>query len=161
MKTVFAALAATLILPGAALAQSTAPAETGAAGRLPNTFDAPARNTAQLPPAPAAAARSDPAKAAAAEAMLKTTIAAIQAGAINYSDMTPDLADKVRAQAANVLGVFGQLGALESVTHSGTQDGAELFTVAFANAPLEWLIALNPEGKIVALLFRPAPPPAA
>ncbi|CAN5436998.1 hypothetical protein BH10PSE1_BH10PSE1_21330 [soil metagenome] len=165
MKSVFAALATALILPGVALAQTaTPPAQTGAAARLPNTFDSPPQTARPTPAAPAEAPAqtpSDPATVAAAEAMLKTTVAAMEAGEPNYSDMTPDLAEKVRAQSANVLPLFQQLGVLQSVTHVGTQDGAELFTVVFANAPTQWIIALNPEGKITALLFRPAPAPGA
>lgn len=178
MKSAFAALAATLILPAAALAQTPpqtsaqtsarapapAAAPSGAAATLPNSFDGPAARTMAPPasPAPAAAeAPSDPAKVAAAETMLKKTIAAMQTGTPNYADMTSDLAEKVRAQAGNVLPLFQQLGALQTVSHVGAQDGAELFSVIFASAPTQWIIALNPEGKIVALLFRPAPPPAA
>ncbi|MDB5422171.1 MAG: hypothetical protein JWR59_2118 [Brevundimonas sp.] len=184
MKSVLTAIAAVLILPVAAAAalpavalaasQTTAPAtrpattpapaQTGAAATLPNTFDAPAAQTPARPaPAtptgPAAATPSDPAKVAAAEIILKKTIAAMQAGAPNYGDMTSDLAEKVRAQAGNVLPMFEQLGALQTVTHVGAQDGAELFSVIFTNAPTQWIIAQNAQGKIVALLFRPAPPP--
>ena len=175
MKSAFAAIAATLILPAAALAQTPpqtsaqtsarapAPAAppSGAAATLPNSFDGPAARTMASPAPAAAEAPSDPAKVAAAETMLKKTIAAMQTGTPNYADMTSDLAEKVRAQAGNVLPLFQQLGALQTVSHVGAQDGAELFSVIFASAPTQWIIALNPEGKIVALLFRPAPPPAA
>ena len=165
MKSVLAAIATVLILPAAALAQTPtqAPAATpsGAAATLPNTFDGPAARTMAPPAPPVAETPSDPAKVAAAEAMLKKTIAAMQTGTPNYADMTTDLAEKVRAQAGNVLPLFQQLGALQTVAHVGAQDGAELFSVIFASAPTQWIIALNPEGKIVALLFRPAPPPAA
>ena len=187
MKSAFAALAAVLILPAAAVAApqaaqttpSTRPAPAaapaGAAATLPNTFDTPpAQTPAQTaaprpaarpaqagPAAPAAEVQSDPAKVAAAELILKKTIAAMQSGTPNYGDMTSDLAEKVRAQAGNVLPMFEQLGALQSVTHVTTQDGAELFSVIFANAPTQWIIAQNTQGKIVALLFRPAPAPGA
>jgi hypothetical protein len=186
MKSVLVAAVLTAALPAAALAapQATAPAtrpapapptssQSGAAATLPNTFDGPPAQTAQRPAArpsapasvgpaaPAAGEQSSPAKVAAAEAILKKTIAAMQSGTPNYADMTPDLAEKVRAQATNVLPMFAQLGALGAVTHVTTQDGAELFSVIFANAPTQWIIAQNAEGKIVALLFRPAPAPGA
>lgn len=164
MKTVVAALVA-LALPAAALAQTPPAAQPGAAASLPNTFDGPPQAARPTPASPAqaqtAATPSDPTKVAATEAMLKTTVAAMQAGAPNYSDMTPDLAEKVRAQAANLLPVFQQLGALQTITYLGTEDGAELFAVVFANAPTQWIMALNDEGKIAVVLFRPAPPPAA
>ena len=156
-------LAAVLVLPVAASAQSL-----GVAGTLPNTFDRPTSQAAPTQPAPPVAnvtipsgatvtVPSDPAKVAAAETALKATIAAMQAGAPNYDDMTPDLAAKVREQTAMVTPLIHGFGALNGVSHVATQDGAELFLVMFANAPTQWIIGLTPEGKINALLFRPAP----
>lgn len=169
MKPALLVLASALVLPGVALAQAapaaprTAPQASGpAAANLPNSFDgpvsqaSPARPARPTGPAPAAAAESSPAKIAAAEAALRKTITAMQAGSPNYADMSDDLAAKVREQSAAILPLFQQLGALESLRHQGAQDSAELFRVNFANAPTEWIIALNAEGKIVALLFRPA-----
>jgi hypothetical protein len=153
--TSLAVLTAVLVLPVAASAQSL-----GAAGTLPNTFDRPASAAAQAPAAAsqaAPAAPSDPAKVAAAEAALKATIAAMQAGTPNYDDMTPDLASKVREQAGTVTPLIQGFGALNGLSHVGAQNGAELFLVMFANAPTQWIIGLTPEGKINALLFRPAP----
>ena len=163
--TALAALAAALVVPAAASAQSL-----GAAGTLPNTFDRPA---SQVPAAPSSAppvanvtvpsgatvTPSDPAKVAAAEKALKATIAAMQAGAPNYDAMTPDLAAKVREQAANMAPLIQSFGALNGVSHVATQNGAELFLVMFANAPTQWIIGLSQEGKIGVLLFRPAPAP--
>ena len=156
--TALAALAAALVIPAAASAQSL-----GAAGTLPNTFDRPAQSA---PPAAAPRAAptapatpSDPAKVAAAEKALKATIAAMQAGAPNYDAMTPDLAAKVREQAANMAPLIQSFGALNGVSHVATQNGAELFLVMFANAPTQWIIGLSQEGKIGVLLFRPAPAP--
>ena len=172
-----AVLAAVLVLPmaGVALAQSqTGPAQanpaparpaTGAAATLPNTFDRPAEQRPQAP-TPAAAQTtvtpSDPAKVAAAETALRTSIAAMQSGTPNYGDMTPDLAAKVREQAATVTPLVKGFGELLGVTHVATQSGSELFLVMFANAPTQWIVGQNAEGKITALLFRPAPaaPPA-
>jgi Tfp pilus assembly protein PilW len=154
-----AALAAVLILPAVASAQNL-----GAAATLPNTFDRPASQAAPTPPVAAATVPSgatvtpsDPAKVAAAETALKATIAAMQAGTPNYDAMTPDLAAKVREQAATVTPLIHGFGALNGLSHVGTQNGAELFLVMFANAPTQWIIGLTPEGKINALLFRPAP----
>ena len=136
---------------------------TGAAATLPNTFDRPAE---QRPRASATAETtvipSDPAKVAAAETALKTTIAAMQSGTPNYADMTPDLAAKVLEQAATVAPLVKGFGELLGVTHVSTQNGSELFLVMFANAPTQWIVGQNAEGKITALLFRPAPaaPPA-
>ena len=163
MKSALAAavlISAALALPAAA---QTAPQTGAAAGRLPNTFDQPAAPPRAAPtPAPAETSEpSDPAKVAAAEAMLRKTIAAFQAGTPNYSDMTTDLADKVRQQVPTMAPIFAQLGALGDIAHVATQDGAELFLVGFENAPTQWILGQNDQGKIVALLFRPAPPPPA
>ena len=177
MKTlhVYAVSAAVLAMMAApaALAQSLAPAGTraapdatpsAAAATLPNTFD-------QAAPKPAAPSRgpqvassepepsvevSDPAKVAAAETMLKRTISAMQTGTPNYSDMSPDLGAKVRAQATTVTPVVQGFGVLQSVKHVGHQSGAELFDVVFAQQATQWVIGLGEDGKIVVLLFRPA-----
>lgn len=164
---------AALAAPLAALAQtaptptnSLAPSGPAAAARLPNTFDrpqavptAPAARTAGS--AAAAATPSDPAKIAAAEAMLRTTIAAMQAGAPNYGDMTESLAGKVREQSAAITPLIQSFGKMQSLAHVGAENGAELFLVGFDNQITQWIIAQNGEGKIVALLFRPATPPPA
>ena len=166
------AVAAALILPtaGAAVAQSPtgSPAQStvqpaarstaGAAATLPNTFDRPAQAArTPAPAAPPVATPSDPAKVAAAETALKKTIAAFQSGTPNYADMTPDLAAKVREQAATVTPLVKGFGALMGVTHVATENGAELFLVMFANAPTQWIVGQDDAGKITALLFRPAP----
>jgi hypothetical protein len=163
LKTGLAVAAAAVLLPLAGVASAQAnPAQAspaaGAAATLPNTFDRPAQQRAQAPaPAAPAVTPSDPAKVAAAEAALKTTIAAMQAGTPNYDDMTPDLATKVREQAATVTPIVKGFGALLGVTHVATENGAELFLVMFANAPTQWIVGQDAEGKIAALLFRPAP----
>ena len=170
-------LAVVLAAPYAASAQ-TAPVVQGqgpAAASLPNTFDQPqaaasprpaARRAAPAPtqgPAqsPAPAAPSDPAKVAAAEAMLRNTIAAMQAGTPNYGDMSDDLAAKVREQSAAITPLIQSFGKMQSLAHVGAENGAELFLVGFDNQITQWIIAQNDEGEIVALLFRPASPPPA
>ena len=72
-----------------------------------------------MAPASAQATPSDPAAAAAAEAMLKATISAMQNGAPNYDDMSTDLAAKVREQAGNITPLIASFGTLQSVTHVG------------------------------------------
>ena len=159
MKTLIAATVF-LSLGGAAMAQTpaTAPASGGsAAATLPNSFDRPTRAPAAAPQATPPA--SDPAKVAAAEAMLKTTIAAMQAGTPNYGDMSPTLAEKVREVAPQITPIIQGFGAVQSLTHVGVEDGAELFVVVFAQLPTQWIIALDDTGKMRALLFRPVPPP--
>jgi hypothetical protein len=158
-------LAAAALLAAAAptMAQSSLAPAGGApaAARLPNTFDnapaVPAPASAPAPQAAPAAEAMDPARAAAAEAMLKTTIAAMQAGSPNYDDMSDDLAEKVREQSTAITPLIQSFGAVTSVTHVGVERGAELFMVEFANQRTQWIIAQGDDGKIIALLFRPAP----
>lgn len=179
MKTALIAALA-LTVPGIALAQAAPqarPAPTGSgisAGTLPNTMDGPAAAQATRPVArPAAApnpaqdaaeAPAEPAEAstpeqiAAAETALEAVIAAAQSGTMNYDDMTDSLAEQVRAQEATVTPILQSFGALQAVEHRGQENGAELFLVTFAEEVTQWIVGLDPEGKIAILLFRPAPP---
>ncbi len=100
---------------------------------------------------------ADPARVAAHEAALRAQIAGAQAGTLDYDAMTPTMAEGVRAQAAAVLPLFQQFGALQSVVHVGTENGAELFLVTFANVVTQWSISLDAAGKINGMLFGPAP----
>ena len=115
--------------------------------------------------APAAAVAQDPhaghaahaqAEVSAEEAMLRTTIAAMQAGAPNYDDMAAELADAVRAGEASITPMIQGFGALQTLEHQGEVQGAQHFRVTFENAATDWFIALGDDGKIAGLVFRPA-----
>ncbi|MDQ7813898.1 MAG: hypothetical protein RDU12_14425, partial [Brevundimonas sp.] len=93
---------------------------------------------------------------AASEETLRTIIAEIQAGELDYSRMTDDLAAAVREQEAVVTPMIQGLGALVSVDFTGSRNGIDLFDIIFANAATQWMIGVNPEGKVSALMFRPA-----
>jgi len=152
-----------------ASARAPTPTPTTTTTRTTTTTTTPAQPPAQAQaPAQASAAAAagteaeaaDPARVAASEAMLRTTIASMQAGAPNYADMSDDLAEKVREQSAAITPLIGSFGALQSLAHVGVENGADLFLVGFENQITQWIIAMNEEDKIVALLFRPATPPA-
>lgn len=151
MKPLLIAAAVLLALPAAAHAQV-------AAGSVPNTFDDPAaraqaaRTTAAPPQAPVSPQPAD----AASEEVLRDIIAELQAGALDYGRMTDSLAAAVREQEAVVTPLVQGFGALITVDFAGSQDDIDVFNVTFANAATQWLIGLNPEGKVSALLFRPA-----
>ena len=149
MKPLLLAAAALLLAPAAAHAQV-------AAGALPNTFDDPAARTAQATPAPAAAATSAEPAHPESENILRTLIASAQAGAMDYALMTDDLAGKVRAQEAAIKPVIDGFGALVAVDFVSSRERNDLFSVTFANAATEWVIGVNDDGKVAALLFRPA-----
>lgn len=158
MKSLFAA-AALLI---ATVATATSASAQVAAGTMPNTFDRPAGAPAAIAQAPTPApaptmpvAPAAPANAA-AEDTLRTIIAGAQAGTIDYALMSDDLAGKMRQQAATITPLLQGFGAVQLVDFVGSQNGADLFAVTFANEATEWVIGFNEAGKVAALLFRPA-----
>ncbi|WP_291836419.1 hypothetical protein [Brevundimonas sp.] len=123
-----------------------------AAGSVPNTFDGSAQTPARAPaPIPPVTAPANPK----AEETLRAIIAGAQSGAIDYALMTDDLASKVREQEAQVLPLIRGFGAVQAVDFVGSQEGADLFAVTFANAATQWVIGFQ-DGKVAALLFRPA-----
>jgi hypothetical protein len=139
--------AALLLLPAGARAQV-------AAASMPNSFDGPVRVAPVAAPvaAPAAPAPANPR----AEAVLRDIIAGAQAGTIDYAVMTEDLAGKVREQEASIQPLIVGFGPVQAVDFVGSQNGADLFAVIFANAATEWVIGFNEADKVAALLFRPA-----
>lgn len=130
-----------------------------AAGSVPNSFDAPA---GVQTPAPAATPRPAPIAPAAepanpqSEDTLRTVIQNAQAGAIDYSLMEDGLVARMREQEPRVLPLIRSFGAVQAVDFVGSQEGADMFVVTFANAVTQWVIGFNDAGKIDALLFRPA-----
>ena len=132
--------AALLLLPAGARAQV-------AAASMPNSFDGPVRAAPVAAPAPA-----NPR----AEAVLRDIIAGAQAGTIDYALMSDDLAARVREQEATIQPLIAGFGPVQAVDFVGSQNGADLFAVIFANAATEWVIGFNEADKVAALLFRPA-----
>ena len=147
------ALAAVLLAPAPVLAQA-------AAGSVPNSFDAPATQTTPAPQrpaqAPAQAQSAAPADVAKAEAALRGVIVAMQGTGPDYSVFTENLAAQIRQQAVQVAPLIKSFGALRSVEHVRPEGQAQLFRVTFDNQATEWVIGFGDDGKIAALLFRPA-----
>lgn len=141
------------LLIAAVLAALPAAAEAQvAAGAVPDPF---ARQGQAAAPEPAAPAAREPLNAA-SEETLRAIIAGAQAGAMDYSLMSEDLAGKVREQEAQVTPLIQGFGAVQAIDFVGSQDGADLFAVTFANADTQWIIGFDAAGKVAALLFRPA-----
>ena len=136
--------AALLLVPAAAQAQV-------AAATMPNSFDRPAQAPSVPPIAPARTPWT-----AHSEDVLREIIAGAQAGAIDYSLMTEDLAAKVREQEAQIQPLIQGFGPVQAVDFVGAQDGADRFAVTFATAATQWIIGFDESGKVAALLFRPA-----
>jgi len=151
-------VAALLLIPVAA---PTVAQAQGAAGSMPNSFDGPVRPRAAVPAPAAAPARPViPAATAPAnprsETVLRDIIAGAQAGTVDYALMTDDLAGKMREQEASIIPLIAGFGPVQAVDFVGSQNGADLFAVTFANAATQWVIGFNEAGKVAALLFRPA-----
>ena len=150
-----------LLAPAPVLAQSSG----AAAGAVPNSFDAPAaqattsapRPTPQPsgPPAQTAPAAS-PADIAKGEAALRDLIGDIQGAGLDYSVFTDNLAAQIREQSAQVTPLIKSFGELREIDHQRAEGQAQLYRATFENQVTEWLIGFDDDGKIAALLFRPA-----
>lgn len=130
-----------------------------AAATLPNTFDgpprAPAASASATAPATSQAGVTD---ADIAEGALRVIIADLAEGQLDAELFTTDLANRLRPQLTTLRPIvqgFGELGTIEA---QGLSNGANQFLVTFENAATQWIIGLNDEGRVAALLFRPAPP---
>ncbi|MFN3537380.1 MAG: hypothetical protein ACK4Y4_08050 [Brevundimonas sp.] len=126
--------AALVLVPAAALAQDP---HAGHAGHGDHAAHAQAQVSAE-------------------ETMLRTTIAALQAGTPNYDDMVSELSDAVRAGEASFIPMIRAFGAIQTLDHQGEVQGAQHYRVTFENAETDWFIALGDDGKIAGLVFRPA-----
>ena len=154
MKPLLIAAAVLLAVPAAAHAPV-------AAGAVPNTFDDPAARTqaAQQPrpaPAPAQPAVSSTPANADSEEVLRDIIAGLQAGELDYGRFTETLAAAVREQEEVVTPLVQGFGPLITVSFAGSRDDIDIYNATFANASTQWLIGVNDEGKVSAMLFRPA-----
>jgi len=152
MKPLLIAALALLLTPAAALAQV-------AAATVPNSFDRPATAAsapAQAAPAPVALPGPPTPANPRSEEVLRTLIGSAQSGAMDYALMTDDLATRIRAQAATTTPLIQGFGAIQAVDFVGVEQGADLYLVTFAHQTTQWIIGMNPDGKVGALLFRPA-----
>jgi hypothetical protein len=131
-----------------ALAQTTVPAPAG-----------PASLPAEA--APAQLQQPSPAAAKAAEAALRKVIDEFRADKPDYTTMTDELRDRITPKADQVHNLLTGLGDIKSVTVVGLMpdaaSGTIFFRVIFANASIDWLIQLAPDGKLSALALRTTP----
>lgn len=141
----------------AAATTGFAQSQPSAAATLPDAFENPAApaqpaRPAQAPAAPTATAPD----IARSEAALRTVISNFQSGQVDYTSFTTNLGEQVRGQADMIGSLLTQFGAVQSVTHKGQPQGADMFEVQFENQKTEWVIGFDNEDQIAALLFRPA-----
>lgn len=93
---------------------------------------------------------------AGAEAALRRVIGEIAAGKLDYTKMTPALADIIRTHEAEVVQLFKGFGQIQSVTFLGRgENDIDLFAVKFEHAATRWTISLDAEGRIQQLRFNP------
>jgi septal ring-binding cell division protein DamX len=168
-STALAALLLTAATPGLAQTagqavpvgetRSLAPtASPTAAATIPNTFDTPARPVTPPPAASAAGPTQDEVtQADMAEGALRVVIADLAEGELDAALFTTDLANRLRPQLPTLRPIVQGFGALELIEPQGLSNGANQFLVTFENAATQWIVGLNDEGRVSALLFRPAP----
>jgi len=94
------------------------------------------------------------------EAALRALIASAAKGQVDERTLTPDLATRVRPQAAIAQAELSALGELKSVTFERPgKDGSEIYLTTFANGALEWAFAVAPDGRVANAMYRkPAAP---
>ncbi len=153
------------LFAGPVLAQTVPPAQTrglapssGAAATLPNTFDMPAPRTAPAPAPLPTTPGGQVTEAEMAEGALRAIITQFQAGDLDESLFTPDLATRLNGQMAAFGPMIRGYGALQSIEAQGAQAGVGQFLVTFDNAATQWRIGLEDGGLVAALLFRETPP---
>lgn len=131
---------------------------SGAAATLPNSFDAPVRAPAPARAPSPATTPTPPTEVAVAEAALRVVIEQLRAGTINATLYTPGLAARLQGQLATITPMLNGYGDLLTIEAQGAREGAGQFLVTFDEAATQWVIGLDEDGLIAALLFRPAPP---
>lgn len=108
---------------------------------------------------PAAAERAAPpmsAEATLAEKRLKALIkGATSGGKIDYVLMTPEVGKVVRDHPEGGKMIV-KLGTPQSITYLGDPPGCHLFRLTYANAKIDFVLALNSEGKISSMYYHPA-----
>ena len=89
-----------------------------------------------------------PPRIAEGETLLKHTIEALRSGAPNYDQMTPHMADAIRARLAGLKETIGSLENVKSVTLLRTgRHGVDRYQVVFQNGATEWDIKVGDDGK--------------
>jgi hypothetical protein len=94
------------------------------------------------------------------EAALRRMIESNARGQPDYDELTPALADLVRAHVAEVQTMLAGMGPIQSVTFRGPWHAhGDSFEVRFAKGAQIWTLSLTPEGKVTGAAFGPDPLP--
>jgi cyanophycinase len=133
--------------------------QNGADRPMKRLDDAEAKRVTEESAARAAVAAQrykDQKPAPGSEAALKQDIESVALGEPKYELLGQGLADVTRRQLPQLKATLSQLGALQSIAFKAVaQNGMDIYDVKFEHGSTEWRIALNADGKIVGLLFRP------
>ena len=87
---------------------------------------------------------------------LRQLLEDLRAGKPKYEQMTAEIAQSTRQQAARLKTLLDKLGGLQSVEfESVLPDGTDDFVTKFENGEMEWRILLAPDGKIQVLGNHP------
>jgi hypothetical protein len=90
------------------------------------------------------------------EQALREYIDALDRGAPNYDDMTPQVATNTRQQLLLYRAVLARLGILRALSFRGvTAAGNDVYIAHFSNGSAEWRIGLVKEGKVGRISLGP------
>ncbi len=96
------------------------------------------------------------ASATSAETLLKALLkGAAPGGKIDYSAMTPEVAQIVRDHPEGGEMII-KLGTPQTITYLGAPPGGHLFRITFATAKIDFFMALDGAGKISSMYYHPA-----
>ena len=96
------------------------------------------------------------ASATSAETLLKALLkGAAPGGKIDYSVMTPEVAEIVRDHPEGGEMII-KLGTPQTITYLGAPPGGHLFRITFATGKIDFFMALNEAGKISSMYYHPA-----
>lgn len=127
---------------------TAAPAQDAAAASLPNPFSA-SQSLAPLRPDTRA------------ESTLRAVVADVSAGGLDMARFSDELGAALAEQEAEIVALIQGYGEIEDVVFMGKEGAGDLFLVRFAEVDIQWFVGINPDGRIGAFLFRPAPMPEA
>ena len=89
------------------------------------------------------------------ETALRKMIEGVRLGKPDYSTMSTGLAEATRQQLPQLQSGITKLGAIQSVTLLGVgSNGADIYTVKFADGSAEYQILVAPDGKIESARVR-------
>jgi CubicO group peptidase (beta-lactamase class C family) len=88
--------------------------------------------------------------------VVRAAIAGLQSGKLDYTRMSPGLAEVTRQQLPNLQATFTKLGALQSVAFKSVgPGGADVYLCRFEKGAIEYRIWLATDGKVESANFTP------